>query len=247
MEPALFLGLALVLGVKHAYDADHLAAVSNFLGRSTSVREATRLSLFWAAGHLVTATAVMLVLWFAGRELLGGLLARLDLLVAFLLVAVGAVALLWELSLVHRHAHAHAHAHGHGHGHASHEHAHLHLLGRLRRRAGLEGGEHRALLGIGIVHGIASNDELLLLFTTALGVTSLAGMLAGVVVFSAGVVAGMVLFGVALSYPLLRWGRARVHRAVNLASGAASLALGLWLLAGLGGFNLLDLAGLGQP
>ncbi|MCA1814506.1 MAG: hypothetical protein LC624_11250, partial [Halobacteriales archaeon] len=209
--------------VKHSFDGDHLVAVSGLLTRAPTRRRTLTMSLAWAAGHMATAGVITLGLWYARGSLLGGLLGQLDVLVAAMLVVIGLVGLVLELRVIHAHRHAH--------GAVEHEHAHTHLLGRL----GLH--RHKAMLGIGIVHGIASNDELLVLLAAGLGVSSLAGLLAGVGVFSVGVVAGMVLFGVALTAPLLASRKESVRRGVSLAAAVLSLGYGLAMLGGFGGWN----------
>ena len=93
------------------------------------------------------------------------------------------------------------------------------------------------MFSIGIVHGLASNDELLVLFVVALGVATLSGILLGVAVFSLGVVVGMIVFAVSLNYPMLRWGRGPVSRVVNTAVALLSIGYALLLFAGFEGFN----------
>lgn len=216
MEALLFLGLALALGVKHAYDADHLAAVGAFLARAPGARGALRLGLHWGVGHTLAAGLLTTALFLARESFLASWQAALDLAVALTLVLVGLASVLWEFRG--------AHSHRHRHGTVEHEHPHAHLLGA---RA------HRAMLGIGVLHGFASNDELLLLLTASLGVVSLGGLLVGVGVFSAGVIAGMTLFAAALALPVVRARSARVRRAVALTAGLASVAVGGGMLAGL--------------
>lgn len=216
MEPWLFLGLALALGVKHAYDPDHLAVVGVFLARAPDAHRALRLGLSWGAGHAVTAGLLTVALFLARDRFLGAWREPLEAAVAFTLVAIGALSLVWELRVVHSHLHRH--------GPVEHAHPHLHLLG---------GKEHRAMLGIGLLHGLASNDELLLLLTASLGVVSLGGLLAGVGVFSLGVVLGMALFAAALALPLVRARSKPLKRAASLAAGAASIAVGAGMLLGL--------------
>ncbi|MEE9163447.1 MAG: hypothetical protein V3U17_01445, partial [Thermoplasmata archaeon] len=80
----------------------------------------------------------------------------------------------------------------------------------------------------------ASNDELLLLLVVALGVTSLGGLLVSVTAFTIGVVVGMILFGVGMSYPLLRWRKEGVRRAVTVAAALLSLVYAVLLLLGWG-------------
>lgn len=225
MDPLLFIVLAIALGFKHSYDADHLVAVSNLIARSPGIRRTALMSVFWAAGHMITAS-VITVLLFASREaFLRDWLAPLEALVAVMLIALGVLGLAWEYEILPRFAHVHRHRHD---GETpEHEHAHVHLLRR----------EHGAMFGIGIVHGLASNDELLILFVSALSVTSLAGLLLGVAVFSAGVVVGMISFGLALTAPIRKWNERRVRRAVAVIAGALSIVYGALILAGFGGFN----------
>ena len=95
------------------------------------------------------------------------------------------------------------------------------------------------MFGIGIVHGLASNDELLILFTISLSVTSLVGLLLGIGVFSMGVVIGMIVYGIGITLPILKFGRGRVRRVVNLTVSILSITYALLLLAGIETVNPL--------
>ncbi len=225
MDPLLFIALAVALGFKHSYDADHLVAVSNFLARSTSLRKTAWMSVAWAGGHMATASMITVVLYASRDVFLRDVLGPLELAVGAMLVVLGALSLAWEFEVLPRLGHAHRHQHD---GEPAHEHVHVHPHPYR---------DHGAMFGIGIVHGLASNDELLILFVSALSVTSLAGLLLGVAVFSAGVVIGMVSFGFALTAPIRRWNEKRVRRAVALVAGVLSIVYGILILAGLGGFN----------
>jgi ABC-type nickel/cobalt efflux system permease component RcnA len=225
MDPLFFVALALALGFKHSYDADHLVAVSNFLARSTSLRKTTLMSISWAAGHMATASVITVVLYLGRDVFLAEFLNPLEFAVAVMLIVLGSLSLAWEFEVLPKLGHAHRHRHD---GEPEHEHVHIH---RHTYR------DHGAMFGIGIVHGLASNDELLILFVSALSVTSLAGLIAGVAVFSAGVVIGMVSFGLALTVPMKRWNEKRVRRAVTVIAGTLSIAYGALILLGFGGFN----------
>lgn len=223
-ETAAFVVLALALGFKHSYDADHLVAVSNLITRSRSIRRAGLISASWAAGHMATAAIVTVLLYTLAQSILAALLDELEILVAIMLVLIGASGLLWEFNVFH--------VHEHWHGLARHTHLHTWLHGHLAKH-----GEHKTMFSIGIVHGIASNDELLILLLGTLTVATLGSLLLGVAVFSLGVVSGMILFAVALNYPILRWGSDRVRRVVNSAAAVLSIAYAALLLAGFEGLN----------
>jgi len=229
MESLFFIAFALALGFKHSYDADHIVAVSNLLTRSRDLRKTSLMSISWAMGHMATAAVVVVILYEFRQTLLSDFLAHFELVVAVMLVVIGVVGLLLEFGVIHRHQHEHALADD---STKEHSHAHLHLF-RAR--------EHRAMFTIGIVHGLASNDELLILFVASFGVTSLLGLLGGVGVFSLGVVLGMTLFGLGVSYPTMRWGSATVRRAVNVSAALLSLGYAAYLFLGFEGVNLLPI------
>src|SRR3972149_3109893 len=102
MEILLFLGLALALGVKHSYDADHLVAVSNLRTRSKNLRRTIAMSVSWALGHMLTASGVTLILFVFREAFLAQFLAIFELAVAAMLIAIGLVSLTWEFRVLQR-------------------------------------------------------------------------------------------------------------------------------------------------
>lgn len=221
MESFLLI-LALLLGLKHAYDADHLLAVSNLLTRASGTRRALGLSLWWSLGHMATATFLTILLFYTRETVFPHLVERLELLVPFMLIAIGLIGLL----LATRRFHAHRHEHG---GHA-HRHLHLHLT--ERHEAGTMGL-------IGLVHGLASNDELLVLLLVVFGAQTLPLALLLVAVFTLGVVLGMGLYAAVLHRAVAETRRPAAGWVANVAFSLLSIAYAGWLLAGGDGFNLL--------
>lgn len=209
-----FLLLALFLGIKHSFDVDHLLAVSNILTRPRPVRDVLRLTANWTIGHIIGAVCATLVLFAFRDSIMPILLENLELLVALMLIGFGLFGL-YQSRLVHTHEHIH--------GKERHQHAHIHI------RGGEKDHSHRHIMGIGLLQGLASNDELLLLLTLSLGVAGLADMIIGVVIFSIGVLAGMIIFSLLFS---LKANSLDLNRKVNAAVGAASVAYGIWMLFG---------------
>jgi hypothetical protein len=219
---AVLLALALALGIKHSFDADHVVAVGNILTRARSVGQAFRLSTWWAVGHLATACLISLLLFYGKETLWPGLIERLDLLVPIMLLAVG----VWGLLLARRRVHAHRHAHG------TRQHAHLHIHVN-------ESHEAKKMGGIGLVHGLASNDELLLILLSVLGAGSALDVVAYVAVFSLGVVLGMGAYAAALQVSVAEARRPVVGWWANLVLSLLSIAYAGWLFAGGDGLNLV--------
>src|SRR5512143_1293924 len=207
---------ALLLGLKHSFDPDHLLAVSGFLTRPGSARRTLGLTTRWTAGHMAGAAIMTAALYLERDSVVGIIAGRMDLAVGIMLIAFGALAL---------HQSRAGHAHAHSHGTAEHTHPHLHPHGHE------DDHSHLHIFGVGVLQGLASNDELLLLLTVFLGLSDATLMAAGVALFSLGVFAGMNLFGLAFTMPWLRGRGREISGAVNLAAGAASVAYGSWMLA----------------
>lgn len=209
-----FIGLALVLGFKHSFDTDHLLAVGNLLRKADTVKTVARYSINWAIGHMLTAAIVTTLLYIFRESVLRTLLSHFDRIVGVMLVCIG-IWSIWDMFVAHNHAHEH--------GKKQHSHIHLHDAKSAEHL-------HRHMFGIGIIHGLASNDELLVLLTASLGVATLGGILVGVGVFSIGVVLGMALFALLFSYPLLKTRSEAVYKTLSTVAGAASIIYGVLML-----------------
>ena len=213
-----FAGLALLLGFKHSYDADHIIAVANFLRKADTLKSAVKISVSWALGHMVTAAIVTTILYVFRESLLTAVLANFEKVVGVMLVVLGLFSLKDLFGL---------HSHTHEHEGTRHEHPHRHARD-------FKGHIHKHMFGIGIVHGLASNDELLILLTASLGLATLWGILAGVAVFSIGVVLGMVLFALVFSYPVLKTKSDSVYKVITIVTATISVLYGARMLLAFG-------------
>ena len=213
-----FAALALFLGIKHSFDADHLIAVSNLLSATKSIAKAVRMSLSWAAGHMLTAALITVLLFTFKDTLLPLILGKMEIAAALMLIILGALSI-YKSRIFHAHAHKH--------DGIPHVHWHLHAA------EGRADHSHRHMFGIGVMHGLASNDELLLLLTASLGLSTLGEMIFGVAIFSLGVVIGMVAFSLLFTWSLLKVESARLSQAINLTAGCISVIYGATMLFGL--------------
>ncbi|HSB71048.1 MAG TPA: urease accessory protein UreH [Candidatus Methylomirabilis sp.] len=218
------LGLGLLLGVRHATDADHVAAVSTLVCQHRSLARSCILGACWGAGHtlalLAAGIAVISFKLTISREIEQGL----ETLVAFVLILLGGHVLLRSVGAwtLHRHEHFHD-------GHA-HSHLHLHIGG-----ADSPGHVHLLRLGgrpflVGLLHGMAGSAALMLLVLTT--IPSPLGGLLYILVFGVGSTAGMLVLSGLIGIPLLLSARRShtVHVGIQALAGAASLILGLALV-----------------
>jgi High-affinity nickel-transport protein len=218
------LGLGFLLGMQHALEADHIAAVSSIAARRTDVRDIVKHGLTWGLGHTLTLFA------FAGAAILLGhaipehLAQPIETAVGIMLVGLGAH-VLWRLwrDRVHFHSHGHGdgtvHIHAHSHAHetiphvrAVHEHAH--------------GFRWRTLL-VGLMHGMAGSAALLLL--TVSQASSAAVGLGYIALFGIGSMIGMGALSTVIAVPLavsarwLTWANSGLQGAV----GIVTIAIGV--------------------
>jgi ABC-type nickel/cobalt efflux system permease component RcnA len=221
---AAALGVGFLLGLRHALDADHVAAVSTLVSQHGSVARSCLLGTFWGIGHTTALLAAGLVV--IGFKLtISPVLERgLEAVVAFVLVLLGGQVLrrcVTSLSL-HRHVHTHdGYSHTHTHVHVGHHqpHRHVHLF-RMGRRPFL----------IGLVHGLAGSAALMLVVLAS--IPSLPGQFLYIFVFGVGSTGGMLILSGLIGVPVaLTAGRSAIGSVViQSLAGAASLGLGVALL-----------------
>lgn len=227
MGSILLLGA--LMGMQHALEADHVAAVSSIVCRSRSAGRIVRHGVIWGIGHTVTLAAVAGLALATGLTLGGRLAAWLEGAVGVMLVLLG-LQVLYRLlrdrvhfhmhrhrgGMIHFHAHSHAGEASSGHG-FHHEHEH---------RKGLP---VRTLL-VGMMHGLAGSAALVVL--TAATVRDPFTGLIYIFLFGLGSIAGMVALSAVIAVPLTWTARAltAVNRLLQGAVGTVTTCLGLFVL-----------------
>ncbi|HYT64216.1 MAG TPA: hypothetical protein VEL50_09940 [Gemmatimonadales bacterium] len=216
MAPSIVavLAIGVLLGFRHAFEPDHLAAVSTLATRPAArFRSAARLGLVWGLGHTVTVGAVVLLVLALGVRVPERFWPAAELLVAGLLILLGCV-VIWRYVRGRWHLHTHSHVaagpHFHLHSHASGAgHGHNHQTGDARRS-----------LGFGIAHGLAGSGAIAALLVAA--APDAATRIAYFAAFGAGTIVGMLGVSLTLSV-LVRFAAERGARwATILHVGAAA-------------------------
>tara|TARA_Y100000815_G_C13321754_1_gene492565 strand:+ start:620 stop:1318 length:699 start_codon:yes stop_codon:yes gene_type:complete len=188
MEIFSFAILAFIMGIKHAFDADHVLLVSNFLSRTKRLDESLNISLNWGVGHMLTAGIITLIIFYnVNSRPVVMLLENFEIIIALIMVVMGIISLTIGIPLQHKHEH--------NHDGIKHEHVHTHRVGGFIKK---DLKSHHASFGVGIIHGLASNDELFIVLILGLGIGSVTTLLGALFLFSTGVVLGMMLFSILL-------------------------------------------------
>jgi hypothetical protein len=218
--PALELvassGLGSLLGMRHAIEPDHLAAISTLVTAERSPYRAAWLGFCWGLGHTASLVLAGLSVVLLRAEMPPFLSWSFELMVAIMLVVLGVRAIA-SASRQGREGPIVAHRHGgivHRH-HTATDHVHF---GRwtLARRP----------LLVGAVHGLAGSGALVALVPATLPTAS--ARVAYMVLFGLGSAVGMATMSGLLGWPLARWGsRQSLGRAITLLVGCGTTALGL--------------------
>ena len=218
------LGLGFLLGIRHAMDADHVAAVSTLVSQHRSLARSCLLGTFWGLGHTLALLAAGIATIGLRLSISPELERTFEKGVGCMLVLLGAHVLLKSLATWRLRTHEHAH------GDHSRRQLHLHA-GPVR------GHDHARLLRIGrrpflvgLLHGMAGSAALMLLVAAA--IPSPVGGLVYIVVFGAGSTMGMLMLSGLIGLPFVvtadRFPRTLVF--VQIMAGVTSGGLGLTLL-----------------
>src|SRR5215468_8743454 len=218
------LGLGFLLGMQHALEPDHIAAVSSIAARRSHVGDIVKHGLTWGLGHTLTLFVFAGVAILLGRAIPETIAKPIEGAVGIMLMGLGAH-VLWRLwrDRVHFHRHGHddgtVHFHAHSHAgetvpHAKAQHAHAH------------GFRWRTLL-VGLMHGMAGSAALLVL-AVARAPTPAAGLFY-VALFGIGSMIGMGALSFVIAVPLAVSARylTVANRALQGAVGAVTIAIGL--------------------
>jgi ABC-type nickel/cobalt efflux system permease component RcnA len=214
--------LGFTLGLKHALEPDHLAAVATLATGATSLRRALRHGAMWGMGHTLTLLAVGGTVLILGRQIPKMTGDILELIVGLVLLWLG-------VDVIRRVRRLHLHQHAHDDG-TRHLHVHSHAAHETHRPAAHDDHAHpvirpRRALMVGMVHGMAGSAALVVI--TAGAIASPITGLVYILLFGLGSVVGMSLVAMGFALPLRLSGRARRgSQWLMLAAAAASLVVG---------------------
>lgn len=209
--PAAF-ALGFISGFAHAFEGDHVIAVSTLLHEKPKLSSALRTGLAWGAGHTTILMFGVVIVSALRLQISPEQITFLELPVAAMLIALGA----WTIAIsIRRVMSLDKHTHdGIPHYHVG-DHPHPHRFSTSWRG-----------YSVGLVHGFAGSGALLLLVAATIPSATLGAVYA--LIFGVGSLTGMVLVTTALALPLLA-SRSRPYLFNSLTGlcGVLSVALGV--------------------
>ncbi|MBI4019752.1 MAG: urease accessory protein UreH [Candidatus Aenigmarchaeota archaeon] len=210
------LAFGFLLGIRHAFDADHIAAVATIATGGSGFRKQSLIGASWGLGHTIALMAVGMGIIFLGLSIPAGVAAFFEFLVGIVLIALG-------LPAVTAFLRSRSHSHLHSHGKARHAHMHSHEGTQAHTH------HHKSIL-VGMLHGLAGSAALMLLVLATIRPPFEAFIY--IMVFGAGSVIGMFFVTTALGAAI----SAASSRAENMVvrirflAGSVSILVGFILI-----------------
>ena len=221
-ETTLMAG-SFVFGLSHAFEVDHMTAVSAFVATKPRPRAAAAFGAKWAIGHGISLLIFGSVLFALKIVVSPSVAAIFERLVGVALLALG----VWTLYQLRRQLPEQSHHHHLLHSHvAGHEHGSVFRHGyRVHHHHGHGEHRHDGPIWMGVLHGIAGTAAFA---GQAIVVASQSYFFVVLytLVFSAGVLISMAAFAGVMGAVLRRAGRS-----VQVAMALWACAVGIvWLL-----------------
>ena len=225
------MGLGFTIGIQHAFEADHVAAVSTQISKSKlrqksnksllkeSFTKTSILGAFWGAGHTTTLVLIGFLVYALSITIQEQVFSGLEFSVGLMLVFLGVTTILnKKFRFKHRHPHQHRdgsiHLDEHDHKSSDHDHGHRSYF-------------------IGIVHGLAGSGSLVVL--TASTLNSVGMILGFITIFGIGSILGMVLVGSLMGIPLVFANKITfIQKSFRYVAGGFSLMIGFNIMYQIG-------------
>jgi len=201
--------LTIYAGFTHAFEADHLLAVTNIVSRRDHIWLSVKDGIFWGLGHSSTIflIGILMILFKVGIS--EHSFHYFEATVGLMLIALAVYRLQkffrGKKLVIHTHGHTHSHPHSHDDGH---KHLHVHFAPKqdfqhtqlhLHTHTHTHDHSHKLAYGVGLVHGLAGSGALVLLVMAQIK-NPYDGLLY-LLVFSAGCIGGMLVAAGMFSLP----------------------------------------------
>ena len=224
LTPSLILTLGLAIGFQHAFEPDHVAAVSTQISKRKSKSQNKRqiltegtfkssiLGALWGAGHTTTLVIMGFLMFVLAISIPKNIFLGLELLVGTMLVFLAFTTFsnrkLFKINHMHPHTHENGTTHTHPHEHnGDHQHSHKSYL-------------------IGCIHGLAGSGSLIVLTATTLG--NFETVLSFILIFGMGSIIGMILVSSLIGLPFALTNKiGSANKILRYVAGSASLIIGI--------------------
>lgn len=220
------LVIGFILGIKHAFEPDHLIAVSNIVIDQKNPLKAALVGTFWGLGHTSTLLLTGILVLLLKLSIPEKLSISFEILVGIMLIILGVRTLMKTRSILHTHKHSH--------DDLNHQHLHFHEQSTHRK--------HHTSFLIGSVHGLAGSGALMLLVLAT--IPTLSQGLYYILLFGLGSISGMTIMSFLLGLPFIFSVNKfpKMEKYMRIFAGTLSILFGLyWIYQILNNFQKFNL------
>ncbi|MEO8110819.1 MAG: sulfite exporter TauE/SafE family protein [Ginsengibacter sp.] len=210
--------LTIYAGFAHAFEADHLLAVSNIVSRRNSIRLSLKDGIYWGLGHTSTILLIGILVLLFRVNISAQYFHYLEAIVGVMLVILGLYRLKKLLRVKKIIIHTHAHEHD---GSGAHQHLHVHVGSPAKHNH-----QHSLAYGVGLVHGLAGSGALIVMVMIQIK-EPMNGLLY-LLIFGIGSIGGMLIAAGLFSIPFSK----KIMKARGLQSGLIIISALLCLIYG---------------
>lgn len=225
------MSFGFTIGIQHAFEPDHVAAVSTQISQSKFKQKSTKsllkelftktsiLGVLWGAGHTTTLVLIGFLVYVLTITISEQVFSGLEFVVGLMLVFLGLTTILnKKLRFKHKHPHQHSdgsiHFDEHHHDNSNHNHSHRSYF-------------------IGMVHGLAGSGSLVVLTSSTLNDVGM--VLTFITIFGIGSIIGMALVGSLVGIPLVFANKIKlIQKTFKYVAGGLSLIIGFNILYQIG-------------
>ncbi|MEE9573208.1 MAG: urease accessory protein UreH [Candidatus Neomarinimicrobiota bacterium] len=221
------LGLGFLLGLEHAFEPDHVVAVTSIISKHKNLKKASILGAIWGIGHTTTLIIAGLIILTLKITIPETIALSLEFLVGIVIVLLGFF-VIKDLIVNKKHIHTHTHdesTHIHFHSHKEDE-SHHHY--------------HKSF-AVGLIHGMAGSASLMLLILSTM--ESFIVGISYIILFGIGSIIGMGIVGGLISLPYVITSKkfSSLNIKIRYITGVVSIIFGVFLMVKIGYFEGLFL------
>ena len=223
LTPMFVIGLGLLVGIQHAFEVDHITAMSTQMLKSkqskkqfrqvifNSITKSSILGTIWGAGHTTALVLMGFLIYVLSITIEKQIFSGLEIIVGIMLVYLGITTVTnKKIRFKHKHPHKHTDGSIHFEEH-NHDSKHVHT--------------HKPYL-IGLVHGLAGSGSLVVL--TAFSMYDGIDVLGFIVIFGIGSIIGMSLIGGIIGIPFALGAKfSKLQKIFRLSIGVFSILIGI--------------------
>ena len=216
----LLLGLGFLLGLEHAFEPDHVVAVSSLIAKHKTLKRTTILGTLWGLGHTTTLFLVGIIVLTLKLSIPETIASSLEFIVGIVIILLG-IFVIKDVIGNKKHIHIHTHdnkPHMHFHSHKNTD-SHVHY--------------HKSF-SVGLIHGMAGSAALMLLVLSTMN-SIILGILY-ILIFGIGSIIGMAIVGGLISLPFIYTSKksTSINTGIQYATGIVSIGFGSFLLFKIG-------------